>query len=193
MQRSPLSSRPARLVLVGRSPQKMMRPPHGQAAVNTKIPCSLARTTCARSPFQVTGGCYVLFGYPLGRPMCVSAVMCRHDHVRSSWLQPARFLGHLGFHCKIRLSALSTRLFSFRRPLVHASSTLSFATNCKEPPPRKPCHHGAFVISLVPRRRRRFWMDGIWRRRLGLRAERLRRWERFIHGPPAPSATFIFL
>lgn len=120
MQRSPLSSRPARLVLVGRSPQKMMRPPHGQAAVNTKIPCSLARTTCARSPFQVTGGCYVLFGYPLGtsRPMCVSAVMCRHDHVtfvRLGCSQPV-FWDIWDFTVKFdsQLSALAFSLFAVR-------------------------------------------------------------------------------
>ena len=56
----------------------------------------------------------------------------------------------------------------------------------RKPPPRKPCHHGAFVISLVPRRRRRVWMDG-WHLAAASRIcgqERLRRWERFIHGPP---------
>ena len=48
---------------------------HGQAAVNKKIPCSLVRTICARSPFQVTGGCYVLFGYRIGYVSAVTNVI----------------------------------------------------------------------------------------------------------------------
>lgn len=102
------------------------------------------------------------------------------------------FLGHLGFHCKIRLSALAF-LFS-PRPL-HASTWdgrqregahFPLQPTARKPPPRKPCHHGAFVISLVPRRRRRVWMGG-WHLAAASRIcgqERLRRWERFIHGPP---------
>ncbi len=86
-------------------------------------------------------------------------------HVRSSWKHspalaaPPHFcifvgryqspvLGAHG-HGPVRSLHASTRI---KTGTPRALGTLSFATSCKETTPREPCQHGAFVMSLVPRR-----------------------------------------